>query len=121
MSEQKIPIWINIYGVVQVILVVGFGAMFFVNSEPFSANDPSWFVGVRNVGILALLLIGLYMQDAKLLFAGYLIRFLVDSGDALNNTLAGEYFNLLVFVPFLIIPLAYGSWVLWRLGQNDPK
>ena len=117
-KKQPIPSWIIIYGVIQVILVIGFGAMFFVNSNPTVANDPSWFVGSRNLAILAVLLIGLIRRDVKYLFTGYLLRFIVDLGDMFNNLIAGELFSLLIFVPFLLIPLGYGTWTLWQIAED---
>ncbi|MEM9341261.1 MAG: hypothetical protein AAGA66_21200, partial [Bacteroidota bacterium] len=68
MSNAKIPGWIIYYGIFQILLVVGFGIMFFINSNPFTANDPSFLAGARNVGILVILLFGLFRRDIKVLF-----------------------------------------------------
>jgi hypothetical protein len=119
MPNTQIPRWIMIYGTIQVLLVIGFGAMFFMNADITAYSDPSWFVGVRNVAILVILLLGIWRKDVTILFIGFLARFIIDTGDATNSLLSGELMNLVVFIPFLIIPLGYGSWVLWQLKTKQ--
>ena len=120
MNESRtIPRWIIFYGYFQALLVIGFGAMFFINSNPTVVSDPSWFVGGRNVAILAILLLALIRKDAKFLFAAYLLRLIVDLGDMVNTLLAGEFVTALSFIPLVIIPLAYGAWTLWNITKEE--
>lgn len=118
-ESTKIPKWIIYYGIFQVLLVVGFGIMFFVNSNPFTANDPSFLAGARNAGILAILLLGLFRKDAAVLFCGYLIRFIADFGDMISNFLGGETIAAISFIPMTLIPLFLGARILWKIkGQG---
>ena len=114
---NKIPNWILYYGIFQILLVVGFGIMFFVNSYPSVANDPSFLAGARNVGILAILLLGLFRKDAKILFCAYLLKLIVDSGDMISNFLGGETWAAASFIPLTIIPLFLGSKKLWEISK----
>lgn len=119
MNTVKIPKWIIYYGIFQILLVVGFGIMFFINSNPFTANDPSFLAGVRNVGILVILLLGLIKRDAKILFCAYLIRFIVDFGDMISNFLGGEIWSAISFIPLTLIPLAIGTKKLWKIRKEN--
>ncbi|MEM1119126.1 MAG: hypothetical protein AAGJ18_01675 [Bacteroidota bacterium] len=116
-----IPKWIIYYGLFQILLIVGFGGMFFVNAEVFTANDPSFLAGVRNVGILTILVLGLVRKDAKILFCAYLLRFIVDSGDMISNFLGGETMAALSFLPMTIIPLFLGTRTLWKISKATPN
>ncbi len=116
-TNNKIPNWIIYYGIFQILLVVSFGIMFFMNSNPFTANDPSFLAGARNVGILAVLLLGLFRKDAKILFCAYLLRLIVDSGDMISNFLGGETWAAVSFLPLTIIPLFLGTRKLWEISE----
>lgn len=76
-------------------------------------------MGVRNVAILVVLVIGLIRQHVMILFCAYLMRCIVDMGDAINNVISGELYTLLVFIPFFIIPLGYGAWVLSKINESQ--
>lgn len=119
MTEVKIPRWIIIYGIINALATLGFGIMFYVNSNPTIQNDLSWFAGGRNLAIFAVFVVALLRVDAKLLFAGFLLRFIVDFGDMLNAYLAGEILTGLSFVPLFTIPQAICVWILWKYVTGE--
>ena len=121
MKETKsLPQWLIYYGWLNAIATFGFGVMFYVNSNPTISGDLSWFAGGRNLAIFVLWLIALLRKDARLIFAGFLLRFIVDFGDMLNSLLAGEFLATAAFLPFFTIPQAIAVWTLWQMIKDDP-
>ena len=121
MSESNsIPRWIFYYGILNALATLGFGIMFYVNSNPTVSGDLSWFAGGRNLAIFAVFVVALLCMDPKLLFAGFLLRFIVDFGDMLNSFLAGEIVAGLSFIPLFTIPQAICVWLLWKLMTGEP-
>lgn len=122
MSETKsIPRWIIYYGVINALATLGFGIMFYANSNPTIQNDLSWFAGGRNLAIFVVFVIALIRVDTKLLFAGFVLRFVVDFGDMLNAFLAGEFVAGLSFIPFFTIPQAICVWILWNMMRAEDQ
>ncbi|MEM8863527.1 MAG: hypothetical protein AAGD96_34910 [Chloroflexota bacterium] len=115
MKDSKIPRWIIYYGVLNALATLGFGIMFYINSNPTIQNDLSWFAGGRNMAIFAVFVVALVRLDVNLLFAGFLLRFIVDFGDMLNSFIAGEIVAGLSFIPLFTIPQAICVWLLWRM------
>lgn len=122
MNESKpIPRWILYYGYLLTVATIGFGAMFYINSNPTVANDLSFLVGNRNVATFAILLLGVLRKDVKFLLAGYLLRLIADLGDALNSIFADEIAAAgMIFVIFTI-PCAIGAWILWGIAKENGR
>ncbi len=118
---NSIPRWIYYYGIFNALATLGFGIMFYINSNPTIQNDLSWFAGGRNIAIFVVFLIALLRRDKTLLFAGFVLRFVVDLGDMLNSYLAGEFFAGLTFLPLFTIPQAICVWILWKMITRDDK
>ena len=120
MTESKaLPKWIIYYGWFNAIATLGFGIMFYMNSNPTVSGDLSWFAGGRNIAIFVVWLFALLRKEPKLLFAGFLLRFIVDLGDMSNSFLAGDIFAGLTFLPLFTIPQAIAVWTLWKLTKDD--
>jgi len=117
-ETSPIPRWIMIFGYFMAVLGVGFGVMFLLDAHPTELMDPDWYISVRNVAILAVLLIALAKRDVKLLFAAYFLRLIVELGDMTNQFLAEEFLVGLTFAP-LVAAQAYGAWTLWKIANDE--
>lgn len=75
--------------------------------------------GSRNVAVTALLIAALVLSDARLLLAGYLVRFLTEAQDLLIlaplRGPEGELAVRLVMVAVVVVPEGIGTVWLWRL------
>lgn len=120
-KSQSIPRWVFYYGIFNALATLGFGIMFYINSNPTVQNDLSWFAGGRNIAIFVVFLIALLRRDKTLLFAGFVLRFVVDFGDMLNSYLAGEFLAGLTFLPLFTIPQAICVWILWRMITKEDR
>lgn len=122
MSESKsIPRWVFYYGILNAIATLGFGAMFYMNSNPTVSGDLSWFAGGRNLAIFVVFLIALIRMDNRLLLAGFVLRFVVDLGDMANSFLAGDIGAGLTFIPLFTIPQAVCVWILWKMMVEEDQ
>ena len=120
MGESKsIPKWVVYYGILNALATIGFGIMFYVNSNPTVSGDLSWFAGGRNLAIFIVFLIALIKMDNKLLLAGFVLRFVVDLGDMANSFLAGDIIAGLTFLPLFTIPQAICVWILWKIANAE--
>lgn len=117
-GTKPIPKWIIYCGWFNAIATLGFGIMFYVNSNPTIANDLSWFAGGRNLAIFVVWLFALIKRDPKLLFVGFLLRFVVDLGDMANSFIAGDLIAGLSFLPLFTIPQAVSVWTLWQMIKD---
>ncbi len=118
-TSTSIPKWIIYYGWFNAVATLGFGIMFYMNSNPTVSGDLSWFAGGRNIAIFAVWLVALLRKDTHLLFAGFLLRFVVDFGDMLNSFLASELIAGLTFIPLFTIPQALAVWTLWKMINTN--
>lgn len=122
MSESKsIPKWVIYYGILNALATLGFGIMFYMSSNPTVQNDLAWFAGGRNIAIFVVFLIALLKMDPRLLFAGFVLRFVVDFGDMINSFLAGEMMAGLTFIPLFTIPQAVCVWILWKMMSEEDQ
>lgn len=120
MTESKpIPRWILYYGYLLTVATIGFGAMFYINSNPTVAQDLGFLVGNRNLATFAILLLGVLTKDAKFLLSGYLLRLIADLGDALNSIFANEMTGALMIFVIFTIPCAIGAWMLWGIAKEN--
>lgn len=118
-TTKSIPKWLIYYGWFNAIATLAFGIMFYVNSNPTVSGDLSWFAGGRNIAIFAVWMVALLRKDVRLMFAAFLLRFVVDFGDMLNSVLAGEFVAAAVFWPLFTIPQAIAVWTLWKMFKDD--
>ena len=118
-ESSTLPRWLIYYGWFNAIATLGFGIMFYVNSNPTVAGDLSWFAGGRNIAIFVVWLFALLRKDPKLLFAAFLLRFVVDLGDMANSFLAGDVMAGAFFLPLFTIPQAISVWTLWKIIKDE--
>ncbi len=120
-ESNSIPKWVIYYGILNALATIGFGIMFYVNSNPTVSGDLSWFAGGRNLAIFVVFVIALLRMDTKLLFAGFVLRFVVDLGDMANSFLAGDIGAGLTFIPLFTIPQAICVWILWKKFTSEDQ
>lgn len=118
-KSKKLPRWLILYGWLNALATLGFGIMFYMNSNPTISGDLSWFAGGRNLAIFVVWLFALLRKDPKLLFAAFLLRFVVDLGDMTNSLLAGDFMAGLTFLPLFTIPQAIAVWTLWKMIKDE--
>ncbi len=120
-DTKSIPKWVVYYGILNAIATLGFGVMFYMQSNPTVASDLAWFAGGRNLAIFVVFLVALIRMDNKLLLAGFLLRFVVDLGDMANSFLAGDIGAGLTFIPLFTIPQAVSVWILWKMMAEEDR
>lgn len=120
-ETKSIPKWVVYYGILNAIATLGFGVMFYMQSNPTVSGDLAWFAGGRNLAIFVVFLVALIRMDNKLLLAGFMLRFVVDLGDMANSFLAGDIFAGLTFLPLFTIPQAVSVWILWKMMTQEDQ
>lgn len=138
-DRYPVPLWIRLYALF--LIVTGLtGAyagyfdptVFFANFQADYDSFPHTFLnglwGTRNLSAVVVLVVGLLLKDARILFAAYLYRFLTEVQDifilsplTIPPELTDSPLMLLGMVVVIVIPEGLGAWALFRIIQKGRK